>query len=192
MPAWLSLERALALAGLSGLFLVGIACLTMLAGGSDSGEPAQGQVAAATATPTPTPTPTATPTPAPTPKPLTPEQRAQRSAAAEQIRQQGFEPVSQRAYHPDQTLRVMLGETSEAGEAGVPAGRRAFFFVDESYIGTDAAEVSSELRIVRQSKTTVTLAYGLDAGETETVRFKWDGTSLGPQTAIPPVDMRQR
>ena len=78
MPAWLSLERALALAGLFGLFLVGVACLTMLAGGSGSGEAAQGQVAAATATPTPTPTPTATPTPAPTPEPLTPEQRAQR------------------------------------------------------------------------------------------------------------------
>ena len=101
--------------------------------------------------------------------------------------------MSRRAYHPDQTLRVMLGETSVANRAaGVPEGRRAFFFVDESYIGTDAAEVSSELRIVRQSKTTVTLAYGLDTGETETVRFKWDGTSLGPQTAIPPVALRQR
>jgi len=197
MPGWLSLERALALAGLAGLLLVAVACLALLAGDDGDGArtAAEGQVAGAIATPTATPTrtPTPTPTPAPTPEPLTPAERAQRSAAVEQVRAQGFEPVSRRAYHPDQDLRVMLGEpTVQTRAAGVPEGRRAFFFVGGEYIGTDTSDVSSDLRIARQTKSTVTLAYGLGTEEEETVRFKWDGSSLTPQSPIPPAEQRRR
>jgi len=193
VPTGLTRDRVLALVGLAGLFLVGIVCVVLLLGlggddgGGDGGEPV------AAATPTPTATPAETPTPKPTPPPLTPEQREQRAAAAEQIRAQGFDPVSLRTYRPDQTLRVILGERDEAAAAaaGGAPGRRAFFFVGDSYIGTDVADASTRLSVRRQTERTVTLRYGLATGESESVRFEWDGTSLTPQTPIPPVDQRQ-
>lgn len=190
MPTGLTRARALALAGLAGLFLVAALCVSLIVGVGSDDDSADGRVAAATASPTPTPTPT--PTPAPTPPPLTPEQRAQRRAAAEQLRAQGFDPVSLKAYHPDQTLRVLLGEPNDAAvAAGARAGRRAFFFVGESFVRTDAEEVSTTLRISKQTERTVTLAYRLTDGTTERVRFKWDGTALVPQTPVPAAAARQ-
>lgn len=189
MPDWLTFERALALAGLLGLLIVGISIVSLIA--SAGGDEPEREVAAATPTPTRTPSPT--PTPTPTPVPLTPEQKAERRAAAEQVRNQGYEPVSLRAYHPDQTLRVLLGEPSDATQAaGVPEGRRAFFFVGDQSIGTDTIDVSSDLKIARQTDRSVTLVYGLDTGEDARIRFVWDGTALTPRTPIPPVDQRQQ
>jgi hypothetical protein len=188
----LTRDRVLALAGLLVLLGVGVASLVMIAraaGGGGEEEPATTQ--AATTTPTPTPEPT--PTPTPTPVPLTPEELAQRRAAADVLRGQGFEPVSLKAYHPDQTLRVLLGApTAATRTAGVPRGRRAFFFVGEAYVDTDAQEVSSDLRIARQTENTVTLRYGLDTGERTSVRFRWDGATLAAQSLVPPADQRQR
>ncbi len=185
-PNWLTRERGLALAGLFGLFVVGVICLAMiLSAGGDDGEQA---AAAPAATAAPTQAPSPTPTPTPTPVPLTPAQRAERRAAADQVRQQGYEPVSLKAYHPDQNLRVLLGEAEGAAAA---AGRRAFFFVDGQFIGTDATEPSAELRISKQTNNTVTLRYGLNTGEEARVRFKWEAGTLSPQTPIPPALQRQ-
>lgn len=195
MPTGLTRDRLLAGAGLAGLLVVGAVCVSLVLGIGDpgDGEDGAGRVAAATATPTPSPTPTPTPTPKPTPTPLTAEQREQRSAAAEQVQAQGFEPVSLRAYHPDQTLRVLLGERDEATAvaAGGAPGRRAFFFVGGEFIGTDVTDASTSLRIRTQTERTVTLQYRLDTGERSSVRFRWDGTSLAPQTPVPPIDQRQ-
>lgn len=190
-PDWFTRERGLALAGLLGLFVAGVVALAMILGvGGEEGAGRVAAVPAATATPTPTPTPTATPTP--TPVPLTPEERAERRAAAEQLRAQGFAPVSLKAYDPDQTLRVLLGEPAPAAQAaGAPAGRRAFFFVGGQFIGTDASEPSAELRILDQTENTVTLRYGLNTGGSARVRFKWAGGTLAPQSPIPPAAQRQ-
>jgi hypothetical protein len=192
-PGWLTRERALALAGLLGLLAVGVACLVLIARAVGGGEDEDTVAATPTATPTATRTPRPTPTPTPTPVPLTPEQLVQRRAAADQLRQQGYEPVSLRAYHPDQTLRVLLGAPSAATRAaGVPKGRRAFFFVGDAFVDTDAQEVSTDLRIGRQTENTVTLRYGLDSGQRTSVRFRWDGTALAPQSPVPPADQRQQ
>lgn len=191
-------DRALALAGLAALFVVGAVCLTLLMGAGTEKDGGS-EVAAATSTPTPTPTrapartPGPTPTPEPTPAPLTAEEREQRSAAAEQVRAQGFEPVLLRAYRPEHTLRVILGERGPAAAASVGGapGRRAFFFVGDAYIGTDVQDVSSELSIQRQARRTVTLRYRLASGGPVSVRFRWDGTSLTPQTPVPPFAQRR-
>lgn len=185
-------DRILALAGLLGLLAVAVASAVMIAGAVRGDE--QEVAAAPSATPraTRTPKPTPTPTPKPTPVPLTPEQLAARRAAAGQLRQQGFEPVSLKAYHPDQTLRVLLGSPTAASRAaGVPDGRRAFFFVGDAFVASDAPEVSSDLRIARQTENTVTLRYGLATGETTSVRFRWDGAALAAQSPVPPVDQRR-
>ena len=186
----LSLERALALLGLLGLFLVAGVCATMIAGAA--GEQKNGELkTGATAAATPTREPEPTPTPTPTPAPLTQQELAQRRAAGQLVRQQGFDPVSLKAYHPEQTLRVLLAESSATSRAnGVPAGRRAFFFVGDSFIEADAPEPSSKLRIVRQTENTVTLAYGLTDEEETRVRFRWDGSALAPQSPVPPAPQR--
>lgn len=184
----LSLERAFALLGLLGLFLVAGISVTMIAGaarGEDeetSGTPATADSSREAAR---------TPTPTPTSVPLTREERAQRRAAAQVVRQQGFDPVSLKAYHPDQTLRVILGASSATSRAnGIPSGRRAFFFVGDTFIDTDAPEPSAELRIARQTENTVTLAYGLAGGDAARVRFRWDGSALSPQSPVPPAPQR--
>lgn len=187
----LSLERALALLGLIGLFMTAGIAASMIAGATD--KDVEDTAPTATEAATPTPKPKRTPKPTPTPVPLTSEERAQRRAAAELVRGQGFDPVSVKAYHPDQTLRVILGETSAATRAnGVAAGRRAFFFVGDSFIETDAQEPSASLRVVRQTENTVTLGYGLtDRGQAR-VRFRWDGGSLAAQSPVPPFARRQQ
>lgn len=186
--ARLSVERGLALLGLLGLFLVAGICVSLVtqaAGEEDESDATPG--ASATATPTRE----SKPKPKPKPTPLTAQERAQRSAAAQLVRGQGFDPVSRKAYHPDQTLRVMLGESSTGSRSsGVAAGRRAFFFVGDSFIQSDAQEPSAKLRIVRQTENTVTLGYGLTSGGEARVRFEWDGSALGPQRPVPPAAQR--
>jgi hypothetical protein len=187
----LTLERALAVLGLLGLFLVAGICASMIAGAAGEDEPSPTRAAEATSTREPEPEPTATPKPEPTPVALTPQQRAQRRAAARVVREQGFDPVSLKAYHSDQTLRVLLGETSATSRAnGVPAGRRAFFFVGDTFVDTDAPEPSTSLQIIRQTENTVTLSYGLAGGAKTRVRFRWDGGALGAQSPVPPAPQR--
>jgi LppP/LprE lipoprotein len=180
-------ERVLALAAVAALLLVGVISLSMILGAiSGDDEPEESAVAPPAATPTATPTPK----PSPTPVPLTPEQRAQRRAAADEVRRQGFSPVSLRHYEPTQTLRVLLGTPASAPEGR----RRAFFFVGDQFVGTDTPEGSSNVRIRKQSETQVTLAYKLflpddqpccPTAGTETVRFKWDGAAVTPRDELP-------
>ncbi len=184
VPPWLTIQRMFGVAALAALFAVAAISISMITDVSDgSDDDGDEPSAAATATPTRTPKPTPTPKPKPTPVPLTAEERAQRRQAAEQVRGQGFDPVNLRAYHPTQALRVLLGES--------PVGRRAFFFVGDTYIGTDATDSSAKLRIARQTKNTVTLEYGLASGGKANVRFRWNGTALAPDAPIPPPGERQ-
>ena len=166
----LTRERALAVAGVAGLMVIGLICLVMIASAfSGDDEP---EIAAPIATSTPTPTATATPKP--TPVPLTADQKAARETAAELVRDKGFEVVRLRDYDPRRKLRVLLGE-EPAG------GRMAFFFVDDLYIGNDRSALSEKLRVKRAGNIQVTLTYD---GATD-VRFKWDGTRLVPQDPLP-------
>ena len=148
--------------------------------------------------------PTATSTPAkdrkakgPRRPRLTNAQRESRDAAVAQMRSQGFEPVAIAAYKPGQTLRVLIGRPKTAS-SGI-RGRRAFFFVREEYIGTDAASPSLRLKVGSQSGSQITLAYTrYAAGDkpccpsdgTVKVRFKLDGERLTPMDAIPPAAAR--
>jgi hypothetical protein len=127
---------------------------------------------------------------------LTNAQRASRDAAVAQMRRQGFEPVAVDAYKPRQTLRVLIGRPKASN--GV-RGRRAFFFLRENYIGTDAAEPSARLRVASQSGSEITLAYTrFAAGDkaccpsdgTVKVRFAMGDGRLQPLDPIPPAASR--
>src|SRR5215207_1329274 len=146
------------------------------------------------AAPNPTPAPKKTKTPArPAGRKLTPAQRTSRDAAVKQLRTQGYEPVSLAAYKPRQTLRVLVGRPKAS--SGI-RGRRAFFCVRGDYLGTDAAEPSLRVRVVRQRGSVITLAYtlfspgdreGRPTGGVSKVRFTMADGRLVPEDAIPPV-----
>ena len=133
----------------------------------------------------------------PTRPQLTNAQRESRNAAVAQMRSQGFEPVAIATYKPRQTLRVLIGRP-KASSTGV-RGRRAFFFVREQYIGTDAASPSLRLKVAGQRGSEVTLAYTrYAAGDkpccpsdgTVKVRFAMGDGRLQPLDPIPPMASR--
>ena len=166
-----SRRRALAVAGVTGLMVVALWMLIMVASAfNGDDEPEVAATPAATSTPKPTPTAK----PKPTPVPLTPDQRAARDAAAQLVESKGFEVVRKRDYDPRRKLRVLIGEDTAGG-------RLAFFFVDGTYIGNDRSSASSELEVKRAGNLQVTLTYD---DETD-VRFRWDGTRLAPQDPLP-------
>lgn len=111
------------------------------------------------------------------------------------LARQGFTPADPSQYHPDQTLRVLVGVRSGSGDG---YGQRAFFFVEDRYLGTDASQPSSTIKVVGQDDTDVTLAYPVYRagaplccpGSTSQVRFALDNGRLVPQGTIPPYRVR--
>lgn len=107
------------------------------------------------------------------------------SGATGVLRAKGFTPNNTSDYHPDQTLRVLLGTRTGFGQ-------QAFFFVNGRYIGTDSTEPSATLRVVGQSDTEVTLAYplyrrGEPTGGQALVHFQLNNGKLVPLNPIPPA-----
>jgi hypothetical protein len=115
------------------------------------------------------------------------------AAAVATVKSQGYTPDDASQYRPSQTLRVLTG--TRAGPAG-GHDQRAFFFVDDRYIGTDASQPSAALKIVSQGETTVTLGYGMygphdslccPSGGEQTVRFQLDNGRLQALDPLPPA-----
>ena len=187
-----AVERILGVLGTAALLGVGLAVALIV---TQDREDSAGNAGAAPAAAKPT----STPAPAAKPRPqLTHAQRASRRAAVEQLRQQGFVPVSVAAYKPRQALRVLIGKPTKASGA---RGRRAFFFMRENYLGTDAETASARVRIAAQNRSGITLAYTLfgptdraccPKGGTALVRFTMEDGRLKPSSPIPPAAGRFR
>ncbi|HXW58199.1 MAG TPA: LppP/LprE family lipoprotein [Solirubrobacteraceae bacterium] len=118
---------------------------------------------------------------------------AQLAAALALVRSKGYTASESSEYHADQTLRVLIGTRTGSGDG---YGQQAFFFVDGSYIGTDAAQPSATLKVVSQGDTEVVLAYPLyrkgdplshPSGGQATVRFQLNDGQLAALGKIPPV-----
>jgi hypothetical protein len=126
-------------------------------------------------------------TPAPPPDPRAPLSlaRAEQTLAA-----RGYAPLGERDWRPDQSLKVLLGVSRSAD----PRAELAFFFVGDTFIGTDTKDPSGQLEVAAQGGDSVTLGYGLyaasdpidapSAGSAE-VTYRWDGSRLAPQDPIP-------
>jgi len=113
------------------------------------------------------------------------------SGAEAVLRAKGFTANATSEYHPNQTLRVLVGTRSGSGEGN---GQQAFFFVGGRYIGTDAKQPSASIHVVSQSETEVTLAYalsGANGGGQATVRFQLNDGKLTPLEPIPSASSRQ-
>lgn len=116
---------------------------------------------------------------------------AEATAAAAVVSAHGYTPVALSTYHPNQTLRVLIG-TRDRSTAGY--NQLAFFFLDNRYLGTDSSQPSAAVHVVSQSDTEVTLAYALyrprdteccPSGGQATVRFQLDNGTLTPLDPIP-------
>jgi hypothetical protein len=117
---------------------------------------------------------------------------AEAEAAADVVTAHGYTPVDISDYHPTQTLRVLLG--TRTGSAN--GYKRAFFFLDNRFIGTDSSQPSASIGIVSQSDTEVALAYALyrshdplccPSGGQAVVHFQLDDGALVPLQPLPPV-----
>jgi LppP/LprE lipoprotein len=115
------------------------------------------------------------------------------AAAVAVVKAHGYTPDDISDYHSNQTLRVLVGTRTGSGDG---YDRQAFFFVDGSYIGTDASQPSATLRVVSQSDTEVILAYPLyrphdplccPGGGQATVHFALNDGRLVALDPIPPV-----
>jgi hypothetical protein len=185
------LARAIGLVATLLLLGVGVAVFVTVTRDNDTSS------AKETFAPTATATATAAAKRKKAPPRLTNAQKQSRAAAVGQLRSQGFEPVAISTYNPRQSLRVLIGRP-KASSTGV-RGRRAFFFVREQYLGTDAASPSLRLKVASQKGSQITLAYKRFAvGDkpccpsdgTVRVRFKLDGERLTPLDPIPPAPAR--
>ncbi len=116
---------------------------------------------------------------------------AQAEAAAVTVTAHGYTPTDITEYHPSQTLRVLIGTRT-----GSTYAQRAFFFLDNHYLGTDAGQPSASIHVVSQSDTEVTLAYALyrahdslccPSGGQAVVHFQLNDGQLVPLGQIPPV-----
>jgi hypothetical protein len=108
----------------------------------------------------------------------------------------GYGISDARHFNPSGPLQVLIGVRLPTADAH---DRRAFFFVNGAYIGTDAFDPSADLSVVWQSQDTVTLSYVLfrpgDArccptGGTSNVPFQWRDGRLYPLAAIPSSDLK--
>jgi hypothetical protein len=115
------------------------------------------------------------------------------ATAVAAVKSHGYTPDSTSEYHPKQTLRVLVGTRTGSADG---YDQHAFFFLDGSYIGTDASQPSASIRVVGQSDTEVTLAYALyrpgdplyrPSGGEATVHFQLNDGQLVPLQPIPPV-----
>jgi LppP/LprE lipoprotein len=132
------------------------------------------------------PTTTATSTTATPSGPLT------LRAAEQLLAARGYAVLTERDWHPDQTLKVLIGIRSAP-----PRAELAFLFAGNRFIGTDTRDPSGAIEVVAQGDRSVTLGYGIyrpgDAlccasGGTAQVTYAWNGTRLTPLQPIPPAD----
>jgi hypothetical protein len=112
------------------------------------------------------------------------------------VRAHGYTANDTSDYHPDQTLRVLVGTRTGSADGHQ---QQAFFFVDGRYIGTDSSQPSAAVKVVAQGDTEVTLAYQLykpgqplccaTGGEAQ-VRFQLNNGKLAALDPIPPVESK--
>jgi hypothetical protein len=166
--------------------------LPVLAGCGGGDEPTSAAIATRTVTRTvtvPATTPTTSTSVTPTP-PSDPDAPLSLQTAEQVLDARGYAPLGERDWRPDQPLKVLLGVSRSAD----PRAEQAFFFVGDTFIGTDTKDPSAAIEVAAQGEDSVTLSYALfrpadqidvPTGGTAAVTYRWDGSRLTPQDSIP-------
>lgn len=109
----------------------------------------------------------------------------------ERVKQEGYSVIDGiNTWNPSESLNVLIGACT--GAEGYC--KKAFFFYNGNYLGTDTSDPSSQISFVWRTNDTVALNYVLYHKEdpmccptagAATVRFKWDGNKLVALDPIP-------
>jgi hypothetical protein len=117
-------------------------------------------------------------------------------AAIKIVRTKGYCVDSTRTWEraPTFRLNVLIGTLCRSADG---YNKRAFFFYDSRYLGTDAARASAQVQEVWRDDRTIALLYILyrrndplccPTGGGKIVRFHWNGTRLVALDTIPTDD----
>ncbi|RKQ87294.1 LppP/LprE lipoprotein [Solirubrobacter pauli] len=128
------------------------------------------------------------------PKPLTKAEKRAREQAVERIREEGDTTLRPEDYDPRARLRVLIGRP--VGDS--TGGYTAYFFTRDGFLGKDAQFRSTELKVAKQGKATITLRYGVykegdkpgNPSGTKRVRFRLDGTAMTALDTVPAAEDR--
>lgn len=170
---------------------------------STGGETPGGAATTSTSTPATTPSTSSTPTETAStrtaPEPSFTEQEGHSAegaaAAAAVVSAHGFTARDSSEYHPDQTLRVLVGTRTSGGSEQ----QQAFFFLDGRYLGTDTRSPSGQIAVVAQSDTEIAISYGIyrqgdsaccPGGGHQVVHFALDNGRLAALDPIPALSSR--
>ena len=113
--------------------------------------------------------------------------------AAELLRAHGYTANDLSEYHPNQTLRALVGTRTGSADG---YAQQVFFFVDGSFIGTDAKEPSAGVKVISQGDTEAVVTYRLyrpgdplssPTGGQATVHFQLNNGKLVALGTIPPA-----
>jgi len=124
-----------------------------------------------------------------------PEPRGLQSALAK-VGSLGYTVKSTSSYNEGNTLRVLIGVATGSADG---YNQRAFFFVNNDYIGTDTLNPSATVNPNWQTNDTVSLSYPLyrpsdpmccPTGGAAQVRYYWNGARLVPLDPIPSDDWK--
>ncbi len=117
--------------------------------------------------------------------------------AVAEVQAHGYTPSSTSDYHPNQTLRVLIGIRTGSADG---YDQQAFFFLGGHYLGTDSSSPSAAVHVISQGDTEVTLGYPIyqpgnplccPAGGEAHVTFQLNNGTLAPAQPIPPASERR-
>jgi hypothetical protein len=96
---------------------------------------------------------------------LTKAQKKARREAVAKVKSEGYDVVRLADWRAGPKLKVLIGSTDSGA-------MRAFFFSGAKFVGHDDPSTSSSLRVAKNGKNSVTLAYRVTTGGAEQVRFE--------------------
>ena len=114
---------------------------------------------------------------------LTRAQKSQRSKATGALRSEGYDPVRLADWRPHAQLQVLVGRNEQGA-------MRAYFFTAGKFLGHDDASTSNSIRVAKQGKDSVTLAYRVSTGGRQNVMFHLQDGVVEPASPIPPLSVR--
>ena len=117
------------------------------------------------------------------PPALTRAQKRARRAATAKLADESYEPVRLADWRPGAKLKVLIGRNDSDA-------MRAFFFADGKFVGYDDPATSNHVRVAKAGRSSVTLAYRLNDGATQKVRFEWRDGTLTPLSPVPVSSLR--
>jgi hypothetical protein len=112
-------------------------------------------------------------------------------AAVATVRRLGYVVSNTSTYGPNYTLHVLVGVRQGSADGYM---QRAFFFLGDRYLGTDARDPSAQISVVAQDDTAATIRYALyrpgdpnccSTGGHRDVQFALDNGRLAALGEIP-------